>query len=111
MTEYIVGRVEDVPEGKSVAVQAGQAVIAVFNVGGEIYAMQNRCPHKGASLCDGKVDRENKVVRCPWHTWDFSLETGCLAAYPKRKAATVKVRVQDGEIRLVMGQGSTERSA
>lgn len=110
MTEYIVGRVEDVPEGSSIAVQAGKAVIAVFKVGGEIYAMHNRCPHKGASLCDGKVDCTNKVVRCPWHTWDFSLETGCLAAYPKRKASMVKVRVQDGEIRLVM-RDTSERSA
>jgi len=48
--------------------------IAVFNVDGEFYAVQNRCPHKGVPLYTGSVNQ--KVVTCPGHGWEFSLETG-----------------------------------
>jgi nitrite reductase/ring-hydroxylating ferredoxin subunit len=49
MAEYVVGKLNEIPEGKAIAVEAGRRTIAVFRVGGKLYAIANRCPHKGAS--------------------------------------------------------------
>lgn len=100
MKDYIVGKVEEFPEGGSVAVQAGTKTVAVFKVEGEFFAIHNRCTHKGASLCDGLLDKENKVIRCPWHLWDWSLEDGKLQAYTRKRMPVMNVRVEDGDIIL-----------
>jgi nitrite reductase/ring-hydroxylating ferredoxin subunit len=65
MTEYIVGKIDDIATGTGIAVQAGQRTIAVFRVGDDFFAVNNACPHKGASLCEGEVVVEEKIVRCP----------------------------------------------
>lgn len=78
MQEYIVGKLTELPDGKGIAVQAGRRTIAVFRIGTEVFAIHNACPHKGASLCEGHVVAEDKVVRCPWHHWNWQLEDGKL---------------------------------
>lgn len=78
MQEYIVGKLSDLPDGKGIAVQAGRRTVAVFRVGCEVFAVHNTCPHKGASLCEGTVIAKDKVVRCPWHHWNWQLEDGKL---------------------------------
>ena len=100
MKEYFVARVEDVPDGARVAVRVGRRIIALFRIGDEFYALPNRCAHKGGPLCDGDLVRDRKVIRCPWHLWDWSLTTGRLEAYPQRRMPPVQVRVTDGEVRL-----------
>lgn len=64
--------------------------MGVFNVNGSYYALRNRCPHQGAPLCEGSVldfvesprpgcfrtDASKKLLRCPWHGWEFELATG-----------------------------------
>jgi nitrite reductase (NADH) small subunit len=114
MQEYFVARVESVPDGAQFAVQAGRRTIAIFRIGNEFYAIPNRCQHKGGSLCDGTVDRERKVIRCPWHLWDWSLTTGCVEAYPATCMPLQQVKVVDGEIRLYLhgpgGPSEPERS-
>jgi nitrite reductase (NADH) small subunit len=72
MREYVVGNVADIPEGGHVAIQIGRKVVAVFRVGGEFFAIHNRCAHKGGSLCDGILEAEERIVRCPWHHWDWT---------------------------------------
>src|SRR5262249_7066989 len=76
MQEYVVGKVDEIAEGKGIAVQAGRRDIAVFRAGGKLYAVANRCPHKGASLCEGEVLIEDGIVRCPWHHWNWKLRDG-----------------------------------
>lgn len=98
--EYFVAKENDILEGGSVAVQAGSRTIAVFRVQGKFYAILNRCLHKGGSLCEGTVVKDRKVVRCPWHLWDWSLETGHLEAYPRKRMLVFDVRVVDGEVFL-----------
>ena len=67
MQEYVVGKVGDIPDGKGITIEAGRRTIAVFRIGSEFFAIHNNCPHKGVSLCEGKVVPDKKVVRCPWH--------------------------------------------
>ena len=101
MKKYFVGEAEQIPEGRGVAVQVGRQVFAVFRSNGQFYAIFNRCPHKGGSLCDGIVEKESKVVRCPWHFWNWSLETGCLEAYPAKQIPVLPVKVEDGQVWLL----------
>ena len=48
--------------------------IALFNVDGTFYAMDNSCPHAGGPLGEGKVN--GGIVECPWHGWRFDIRTG-----------------------------------
>jgi 3-phenylpropionate/trans-cinnamate dioxygenase ferredoxin subunit len=69
---------------------AGIRAIAIFNVEGRFYALRDACPHQGAALSSGTVvseivatqpgayrfDPNHKCVKCPWHGWEYDLETG-----------------------------------
>ena len=94
MTEYVVAKTTDIPSRSAIAVQAGRREIAVFNIEGEYFAISNSCPHKGASLCDGPI--EGKMVRCPWHHWNWRLEDGKLETDPRQGLRTFEV-VVDGD--------------
>ena len=48
--------------------------LAVFNVDGTFYAIDNACPHRGGPLAEGELD--GCLVTCPWHAWDFDVRTG-----------------------------------
>src|SRR5215213_5280119 len=68
-----VGELSDIPVGESVRVQ-GQVAIAVFNVDGELFAIDDTCTHQDASLSDGWI--EGCAVECPLHAACFDLRTG-----------------------------------
>lgn len=100
MQEYIVGKLNELPDGKGIAVQAGRRTIAVFRIGSEVFAIHNTCPHKGASLCEGTVVSEDKVVRCPWHHWNWQLEDGKLEVTPSQGLRKYDVVVEGDEVIL-----------
>jgi nitrite reductase (NADH) small subunit len=64
----------EIPPGQAKAFVVGDREIAVFNVGGRFYAIDNTCPHQGGPLSEGWV--EGAVVTCPWHAWSFDVRTG-----------------------------------
>ncbi len=88
----VVCAARDLPVGEKRVVHDPQSGISlgVFNVGGEFFALKNVCPHLGAPLCLGTVhathrpspvfefrpDLEGRVLRCPWHGWEFDIVTG-----------------------------------
>ncbi|WP_410599589.1 bifunctional 3-phenylpropionate/cinnamic acid dioxygenase ferredoxin subunit [Amycolatopsis sp. lyj-90] len=89
-----VGAVSGIPVGESVRVE-GQAAIAVFNVDGEFYAIDDTCTHQDASLSDGWV--EGCAVECPLHAACFDLRTGRPSGPPARKPVrTHEVVLVDG---------------
>jgi NAD(P)H-dependent nitrite reductase small subunit len=100
MTEYALGKVSEFPPGKGVAVQAGPRTIAVFRVGDRFFAIANRCPHKGASLCDGEILIEEGVVRCPWHHWNWQLDNGRLESDPRQRVRAYEVAVEGDDVIL-----------
>lgn len=105
MAKHIVAAAADLPPGARKTIEAEGRVIAVFNVGGDYYALNNRCPHEGGPLCAGKLSaltvstrpgeylwtREDEIIRCPWHGWEFDLKTGRSVCDPK----TMRVRLYD----------------
>ena len=90
MARHVVAAVGEIAEGERKLVTVEGREIGVFNVKGEFYALLNKCPHAGASLCRGMViglaqsdepgeyrlTRPGEFLRCPWHGWEFDIRTG-----------------------------------
>ncbi len=94
----LVGRPEDIPLGEAVRVDASAdsgVPIAVFNVDGELLAIDDTCTHQDASLADGWL--EGCAVECPLHAACFDLRTGMPSGPPaKTPVRTHEVVVADG---------------
>jgi nitrite reductase/ring-hydroxylating ferredoxin subunit len=95
-----VGRVEDVPAGRGATVQLlNGRELALYNVEGRFYAIENFCPHKGAPLADGRLC--GAAVECDWHGWRFDLSTGeCLTN--RSSVETYEVLIEDGWIKILI---------
>jgi nitrite reductase (NADH) small subunit len=64
----------EIPEGTGKTVDLEGKKIALFNVGGNFYAIANECKHRGGPLGEGTLD--GSVVTCPWHGWEYDVATG-----------------------------------
>jgi nitrite reductase (NADH) small subunit/3-phenylpropionate/trans-cinnamate dioxygenase ferredoxin subunit len=93
-----VCRASEVPEGEGKTVAFKGRLIALFRVGGQMHAIDDVCPHMGASLSGGYV--ENGIVTCPWHAWRFRLADGAWADNPRIKIGCYPVRVQGDEVQV-----------
>ncbi len=71
-------------------------MIAVFHMEDRFYAIDDFCPHQGASLAGGWV--HEGCVACPWHAWRFNLEDGAWLDNPKIKVETYPVTIQGDDI-------------
>ena len=104
---------EDLPAGSRRIVDLDGRSIGVFNLHGDLYALHNRCPHRGAPLCRGvwggtmlpsapdefDFGMEGRVVRCPWHAREFDLVTGGSLLHADRtRVRTYDVSVSDGYV-------------
>jgi nitrite reductase (NADH) small subunit/3-phenylpropionate/trans-cinnamate dioxygenase ferredoxin subunit len=96
MPQVTAGKVSEIPPGTSRIVTANRRDIAVFNDGGAFYAIDDCCPHAGASLSGGHV--EGGIVTCPWHAWRFRLDDGAWADNPRVKTACYTVRVEGDNV-------------
>jgi 3-phenylpropionate/trans-cinnamate dioxygenase ferredoxin subunit len=88
--KYVVGSADEIPPGGRKLVTVAGRSIGVFNVGGEFFALRNRCPHQGGALCEGKLwgvlnadvpgafqySPSREILTCPWHGWEFHVRTG-----------------------------------
>jgi len=90
--------VSDLPEGLGRMVWADEKPIALFRVNGEIFAIDDTCPHMGASLSNGFV--ENGTVTCPWHFWRFRLADGKWADNPRLGIGCYPVRVVGDDVQI-----------
>ncbi len=101
MSEFCtVATVDDIPEGEGRAYPVDGRMVAVFRLNGEYSAINDTCPHMGASLASGYV--EENVVTCPWHAWRFCVSDGTWMDNPNAKVKTevYEVRVQDGVVQV-----------
>ena len=93
-----VGRAIDLPAGRGATVELANGMeLALYNVGGEFYAVENFCPHKGAPLAEGTLSAH--TIECDWHGWRFDLRTGqCLTT--SCAIETYEVVIEDGWIKI-----------
>ena len=102
MSEFqTVCKTSEVTEGEGKTVSLGNKLIAVFRVGADYFAIDDVCPHMGASLSGGYV--ENNIVTCPWHAWRFRITDGTWADNPRIKIGCYPVRVVGDEIQIQLG--------
>lgn len=101
------GPVGDLPPGEAVVVEVRGREVAVFNVGGRLHALDNRCLHRGGPLARGFV--RDGVVTCPWHWWRYDLSTGCKLGEPARRLRAYEVTVRDGEVIVAVPRGAGHR--
>ena len=93
------GRADEMPENEAKVVTVGDKLVAVFRHGGQFYAIDDMCPHMGASLGAGYLDEEG-VVTCPWHAWRFAVCDGTWCDNPRIKIDAFDVRVVGDEIQV-----------
>jgi 3-phenylpropionate/trans-cinnamate dioxygenase ferredoxin subunit len=115
----VVARVHEVPSGARKLVTLAGREIGVFNLGGEFFAIRNRCPHQGASLCAGRLvpvvhsrhpgDHrlgDTTLLQCPWHGWEFDVRDGQSWCDPGR----LRVRSYKVEVEREARSGETQAS-
>jgi chlorite dismutase len=96
-----VASLAELPPGSQRRVYARGEAVALFNVGGRVFAIANRCSHARASLADGAVDAASCVVTCPWHAGRFDLVTGRpIDGPPKIPVPTYPVKLENGTVLL-----------
>ena len=93
-----VGKVSDFENGVGRAVPVDGRMVAIFRKGEEFFAIDDLCPHMGASLAEGYVD-ENTVT-CPWHAWRFCIKDGTWEDNPRVKVDAFEIRVVDDEVQV-----------
>lgn len=98
MEFFTVATVDEIPPGKHAALMVADRPVAVFNVEGTFYAVENVCPHMASPLAPGEV--RDGAVACPWHGWTFDLRTGAHTADPACRLLLYTVRVVGKEIRI-----------
>lgn len=74
-----VAALAEVPEAEGLAVRSGGVRVGIFLIEGEVYAMENLCPHANSALVGDEL--EGHVIFCPVHWWDFDVRTGFKPGY------------------------------
>lgn len=113
MARYVVATVDELPPGTRKIVEVAGRQVGVFNVGGELFALRNRCPHQGGPLCEGRLagrveveapgleihySRAGEILRCPWHSWEYDIRTGQSWFDPGQvRVRAYEVAVEPGE--------------
>ena len=93
-----VCKVGAIAEGEGQAFAVNGRMVAVFNQDGNFHAIDDMCPHMGASLAGGHV--EGNVVTCPWHAWRFDICDGTWCDNPRINIDSFEVRVERDEIQV-----------
>lgn len=86
----------EIPAGQGRVVDAEGHSVAVFNMDGQYYAIDNTCPHRGGPLGEGDLD--GPVVSCPWHAWRWDVRTGANVNNPAVTVACYPVREDAGGV-------------
>ena len=101
MPEFIkIASTTDLSVGSSAIVEIEGRTIALFNVNGRYFALDNTCAHRGGPLGEGFVDQRNLTVQCPWHGWVYSLSTGVSPIDSMAKVEAFEVLVEGEDVKI-----------
>jgi nitrite reductase/ring-hydroxylating ferredoxin subunit len=93
-----LARVADIPADRPLRVCAGERMITLCRLDGEVHALDDRCPHRGGPLGEGYCEHGQLV--CPLHGWAFDIRTGACRDVPERPATRIPIRVHAGRVYL-----------
>ena len=100
MADWVdVSTVDELPPGSRKVVDVDGVMVAVFNLDGEFYAIEDVCTHDGGELASGAL--EGDVIVCPRHGARFSIRTGAVLAPPAYEPVSAfPVRIEDGRVQV-----------
>jgi nitrite reductase/ring-hydroxylating ferredoxin subunit len=93
-----VASTSDLKPGTAMTVSVNGVDIAIYNVGGKVYATSNTCLHQGGPLGEGIL--EGEVISCPWHMWEYNVCTGEKVGQSSIKLSTYSVEVDGSDIKV-----------
>jgi nitrite reductase (NADH) small subunit len=100
MAEFVkVASLADLAPGSAKAVEVAGTTIALFNVDGTVFALDNTCLHQGGPLGEGML--EGEVVTCPWHMWEYNVRTGENVG-ASLKVKRYEVQVENDDIKVAV---------
>lgn len=121
MAEYLVGDVDEIPEGGRKIVQCGDREIGIFRIKGALHAWHNSCPHRQGPVCQGHIyarvvepldeagkvgllqyDENEQHVVCPWHGYEFNLETGRCNGLERMKLFRAELKTVGKELYVIL---------
>ncbi len=106
MAEYKkIATSTDVPAGTGTVAEVGDHAIALFNIDGTFYAIDNTCIHRGGPLGEGEL--EGDCVSCPWHNWTYNVKTGACLTNPAAKVKTYEVKVEGENVTVLLENASS----
>ena len=91
-----IAKVRELSPGENKVVNVNGQDIALANVGGEFFAVNNTCPHRGGSLGDGFL--EGEIITCPLHGWRFNVRNGNHEFMPQVKISCYQVKVEGDDV-------------
>jgi nitrite reductase (NADH) small subunit len=101
-----IGELSEIPRRGARCVVMPRGRIAVFRTGDDqVFALDDRCPHKGGPLSQGIV--HGASVTCPLHNWVISLETGKALAADEGKVRTIPVRIEGSQLFITLDAGES----
>jgi 3-phenylpropionate/trans-cinnamate dioxygenase ferredoxin subunit len=101
LAELVVGPADELPPGSVKIVVAGSISIGVYNLEGELFAIEDRCSHDDGPLCEGDFDPDRGVAICPRHGANFDIRTGRPLTLPAYEPVeTFPVHVEDGVVKV-----------
>lgn len=99
MGEFVkIADTADLAPGTGTVAEVNDRSIAVFNVDGTYFAIDNTCVHRGGPLGEG--DLEGDVVTCPWHGWEYNVKTGACVNNPSAKVSCYPVTVEGTQVKI-----------
>lgn len=115
------GPSDGIPEQGRLVVDIGDTTVGIFRVGGKLFAYENSCPHMGGPVCQGLVipavrelvndkqistgyafDESEMRIVCPWHGYEFSIETGSHPAKASIRLKPVAVEEEGGHVYVTL---------
>ncbi|QYB07154.1 Rieske 2Fe-2S domain-containing protein [Rhodococcus sp. USK10] len=111
--EHLVGRLEEIPMHTIHSVRIDGRDVGIIRTPDKVYAIGNRCPHQGGPMCLGKMtgtmvpsdpdqyvyDHDGLVVQCPWHAYEFHVDTGeSVAGALRGRVPVFEATIRDGNV-------------
>ena len=116
-TRRLAGRSDSISEHGRLVVDIGEKTVGIFRVNGRLFAYENTCPHMGGPVCQGLIipavrevindkqvstgyafDESEMRIVCPWHGYEFKIETGSHPAKESIRLKAVPVEEKGGEV-------------
>jgi len=86
----------EIPEGHGKSITLEGHALGIFNIGGNVCAIDNTCKHRGGPLGDGELN--GSTVTCPWHGWQYDVTSGACATNPGVSQKKYNIKLEEDDI-------------